>query len=477
MTVALILRAELLTCLIGRQSTLAYWEEKGWLKFPLKNYPIIIANFSLKVAQSFQLTPEFKQQALQWSNSFRQALILDNHDMINAFALHDVEYLIAAGSIDDITSETEQGFDKLKLFYNKHKGKHILGYLTYDLKNDIEALQSSHPDHILFPALYFFVPQHLLLIKTNGEIIGDPELISVITSYTPPPNNTTENTVSIKPRVSKKEYVSVVEKLKQHIIEGDIYEINYCVEFFLENAGVDPISLYIRLSEISPAPFGAFLKTGNTYLLCASPERFMKKKGSRIFSQPIKGTAARKGEHQADELSKQMLLSSEKERAENLMIVDLVRNDLARSSETGSVQVEELFGIYSFPQVHQMISTISSTARQYIHPVEMIKNAFPMGSMTGAPKIRAMELIEQYETTKRGLYSGAVGYFAPNGDFDFNVVIRSIQYNKETQYLNFEVGSAITYDAIAEEEYEECLLKAKALFALFRNQDFEAAKL
>jgi para-aminobenzoate synthetase component 1 len=156
-------------------------------------------------------------------------------------------------------------------------------------------------------------------------------------------------------------------------------------------------------------------------------------------------------------------LQSEKEKAENLMIVDLVRNDLARSSKTGSVKVEELFGIYSFSQVHQMISTVSSQIKETTSAVEAIKNAFPMGSMTGAPKVMAMELIEKYENTKRGLYSGAIGYFAPNSDFDFNVVIRSIQYNESKQYLNFEVGSAITYDSDANLEYEECLLKAQAM--------------
>jgi para-aminobenzoate synthetase component 1 len=152
--------------------------------------------------------------------------------------------------------------------------------------------------------------------------------------------------------------------------------------------------------------------------------------------------------------------------AENLMIVDLVRNDLAKSSKPGSVKVEELFGIYSFKQLHQMISTVSSIKRENVDPVEVIKNAFPMGSMTGAPKIRAMELIEKYETTKRGVYSGASGYFTPEMDFDFNVLIRSIFYNDTANKLSFQVGSAITYDADPEYEYKECLLKAKAIFEI-----------
>jgi para-aminobenzoate synthetase component 1 len=223
------------------------------------------------------------------------------------------------------------------------------------------------------------------------------------------------------------------------------------------------LQVYADLLKKSPVPFGAFVKSNGCYLMCASPERFLKKTGNRMLSQPIKGTSKR-GVNEAEDIAlKQALLNSEKERAENLMIVDLVRNDLARSAKTGTVKVEELFGIYSFEQVHQMISTVSATLADGIHWVDALKYAFPMGSMTGAPKISAMHLIEQYERTARGLYSGAVGYITPEGDFDFNVVIRSLQYNSINQFLNFEVGGAITYDSIPEKEYEECLIKAGAI--------------
>jgi para-aminobenzoate synthetase component 1 len=222
--------------------------------------------------------------------------------------------------------------------------------------------------------------------------------------------------------------------------------------------------------EVSPVPFGAFFKWGDKYLICASPERFLCGMNGKIYSQPIKGTTPRKANVADDELQKLHLLNSEKEKAENLMIVDLVRNDLARTALTGTVKVEELFGIYSFKQVHQMISTVSSNPKKDVPITEVIKCAFPMGSMTGAPKIMAMELIEQYEETCRGLYSGSVGYFAPDGTFDLNVVIRSIQYNATNQYLNFEVGGAITFDSVPEEEYNECLLKAKAMMQVLGNK-------
>ncbi|MEO5675183.1 MAG: anthranilate synthase component I family protein, partial [Chitinophagales bacterium] len=215
----------------------------------------------------------------------------------------------------------------------------------------------------------------------------------------------------------------------------------------------------------SPAPLACFLKHGEKFLLSASPERFLKKESRKIISQPMKGTISRSNHAESDEHAKELLGTDEKEKAENVMIVDLVRNDLARSAVAGSVSVEELFGIYSFPRVHQMISTVSATLRNDVHFTEAIRNAFPMGSMTGAPKVMAMQLIDKYEKVKRGLFSGSAGYITPGGDFDFNVVIRSLLYNRESRYLSFQTGSAITHDCNPEKEYEECLLKAQAIMS------------
>jgi para-aminobenzoate synthetase component 1 len=201
----------------------------------------------------------------------------------------------------------------------------------------------------------------------------------------------------------------------------------------------------------------------NQYIISASPERFLAKRGRQLISQPIKGTAKRSANLAEDEQLKLSLKNHPKEQQENVMIVDLVRNDLTRSAVAGTVKVEELFGIYSFEQVHQMISTVTCLKADDVSDVEAIRNTFPMGSMTGAPKVNAMRLMEKYERSKRGVYSGAVGYFSPDGDFDFNVIIRTILYNAATQYLSFQVGSAITHSADAENEYQECLLKAKAI--------------
>ena len=249
----------------------------------------------------------------------------------------------------------------------------------------------------------------------------------------------------------------------EHIHKGDMYEANFCMEFFAENAIINPLEKFQKLNKISKAPFSVFFKNNKQFLLSASPERYLKKAGDKIISQPIKGTSKRFSDMNQDEESKQNLENDAKERAENIMITDLVRNDLSHTAQKGSVKVMELCKIYSFLQVHQMISTVTSKLDPQYSPIDVLKTTFPMGSMTGAPKISVMKIIENLEETKRGLYSGAVGYFTPEGDFDFNVVIRSILYNQENKYVSFSVGSAITAQSVPEKEYEECLLKAKAM--------------
>ncbi|MBR7718830.1 anthranilate synthase component I family protein [Microvirga sp. SRT04] len=254
-----------------------------------------------------------------------------------------------------------------------------------------------------------------------------------------------------------------MEAIRTDILNGEVYELNLCQEFYAENVALEPVDVFWRLMAASPAPFAGFVRWHDHFLLCASPERFLARAGSSIHSQPIKGTIRRGTTPEIDEQQRLTLLHDEKERAENLMIVDLVRNDLARVAQTGTVRVPELFGLYPFRHLWQMISTVEADLRPDVQLPEILRATFPMGSMTGAPKIRAMQLIERYEHTRRGLYSGSIGYLWPGSDFDFNVVIRSLQYRQDSGYLSFEVGSAITYDSDAEREYEECLLKAKAL--------------
>ena len=406
-----------------------------------------------------------KQQALLYAQQHEVALLLDNNFTANACNLTQVEFVAAIG-VDDFVEVNSTCFNSLDTFLKKHAGKYVFTQLSYDIKNELEQLHSNHPNYVGFAKLIAFVPKQLLVVNAQLEVLEGADLAEFLLQANFSFDTVETATVVMQPKVNKSQYLFDVECIKQHIVEGDVYELNYCMEYYNNQAVINPFKVYDKLKTKSPVPFGAFFKWFDKYLICASPERFMCRKDDTVFVQPIKGTAPRSANAVEDEQHKQALLNSEKERAENLMIVDLMRNDLAITAQTGTVKVEELFGIYSFPQVHQMISTVSSKPVTPINNVEVIKRAFPMGSMTGAPKIMAMQLIERYEQTQRGLYSGAVGYFAPNGNFDFNVVIRSLQYNAQHKYLSYEVGSAITYDSIPEQEYEECLLKAQAMLAV-----------
>lgn len=420
----------------------------------------------------YSFSSDFFKKAVYWANQQQVACILNSHQIPAAMHHEQIEYAIAVGAHKEFTGNGLTDFENLQKFLDDNKDEFIFGYLSYDLKNQVEALSSANPDGVGFDTMYFFVPEQLLLVPKAGRKFTEPfsnaTIVDQIQRIRLP--ETQQQHAFVQPRVAHQTYLQEVEKIRQHILDGDIYEMNYCVEFFAEDAQIDPAEVYANLSAISPTPFGSFFRHHNRYLMCASPERFLTRKGDQVISQPIKGTIRRSSDSETDHKFKEELRNSEKEKAENLMIVDLVRNDLARSCETGSIKVEELFGIYSFQQVHQMISTINGTCSKETAQTEVIKNAFPMGSMTGAPKVRAMQLIEDCEDTKRGLYSGAVGYFAPGGDFDFNVVIRSIQYNETKKYLNFQVGSAITYDSIAEQEYQECLLKAQAMLRALKAE-------
>jgi para-aminobenzoate synthetase component 1 len=328
------------------------------------------------------------------------------------------------------------------------------GFLSFDLKNKLfDGLKSENKDEQLFPSTTFFKAEK---VWRSGSFIDDLEesIIDI-------------PKVSFDAQVSKAAYVSTVNTIKEDILNGDVYELNYCISFVAHNIELDAVNLYKKLNSISPMPFSSLLKMKDCWLICASPERYIKKTGQEVISQPIKGTVKRGDTKNEDDLLIEELRNSEKERAENLMIVDLVRNDLNRCCKTKSVQVDELFGIYEFPQVHQMISTISGELKETENVQSLIEKTFPMGSMTGAPKLKSLELIEKYEDTKRGIFSGAVGYIDSNENADFNVVIRSLMYNEKTKTLSFMVGSAITYDCEPEKEYEECLLKASAIKKCF----------
>lgn len=419
---------------------------------------------------------EFKLQLLVWAQQFEAVSWLDSNKYNQKYSSFDA--VLAVDEFTAIKTDYSNAFDKLKEYQGITKD-YLFGYLSYDLKNDVEELSSVNFDGLHFADLYFFQPQRIIFIKGNtiefsylkmvdDEIDSDFESISKL-----PPRaqlsgfDSTE--IKIKLRIHKDEYYQKINSILKHIHRGDIYEANFCQEFYAENTQINPLEVYHHLNEISEPPFATFLKCEHQYLLSASPERYLKKEGTQIVSQPIKGTAKRLISTVDDEKIAFDLSRDEKERSENIMIVDLVRNDLSKTAIKGSVKVEELCQVYSFKQVHQLVSTVTSEVESTTNPVDIIRETFPMGSMTGAPKISAMEIIENEEETKRGLYSGAVGYFTPNGDFDFNVVIRSILYNEENKYVSFSVGGAITSKSTPEKEYEECLLKAKAMKYVLTN--------
>ncbi|WP_298882360.1 anthranilate synthase component I family protein [uncultured Polaribacter sp.] len=417
---------------------------------------------------------KFKDNLLCWSQQFDTVIWLDSNNYQQKYSSFNCA--LAADDFTSIKTDYYNAFDKLKEYQTITKD-YIFGYITYDVKNDVEKLSSTNFDGLDFADMYFFQPKKLVFIKGNSVEFHYLKLVDdeietdfkEIEKYKKPKKQDSESEIKIKLRIHKDEYHSKVTKVLKHIHRGDIYEANFCQEFYAENATINPVEVYNHLNQISEPPFASFLKLEDTYTLCASPERYLKKEGSKIISQPIKGTAKRLVSEIDDAQIASDLMRDEKERAENVMIVDLVRNDLSKTAKKGSVKVEELCKVYSFKQVHQLISTVVSEVKETTHPVDVIKDTFPMGSMTGAPKVSAMKIIENLEETKRGLYSGTIGYFTPENNFDFNVIIRSILYNEAKKYISYSVGGAITAKSVVEKEYEECLLKAKAMKYVLLN--------
>lgn len=423
---------------------------------------------------SIKLNSALIERILQWAQQFEEVIWLDSNSHNQKHSNYNA--ILAVDALTVLKTDAHQAFEQLDE-YQRLTNDWIFGYLSYDLKNDVELLTSKNVDGVAFPELYFFQPKKIFLFSENevtlqymnmvdDELESDWEEILNIEIEKAVVN---DDKVKIRLRTSKDSYYEKIEGILNHINRGDIYEANFCQEFFAENTTINTLKSFLHLNEISRPPFATFLKLESNYALSASPERYIKKVGSKLISQPIKGTAKRAVTIEEDELLKQQLQQDPKERSENIMITDLVRNDLSKIAAKGSVTVEELCGIYTFDQVHQMISTITCEVPASISPATILKNTFPMGSMTGAPKVRAMQLMEDFEDAKRGLYSGAIGYISPENDFDFNVVIRSILYNELKKYVSFSVGGAITALSTAEGEYAECLLKAKAMREVLEN--------
>jgi len=409
---------------------------------------------------------QFEKQALQWAQQFDEVCFFRSNGYSDAYTR--IDGLLAVKALDSFVSRETDTFHALEKFRAKHPNTWMPGFFSYDLKNEIEDLTTSFPNRTELPEAYFFIPAIVLHFKDEEVKIEAPHPKKIYDSILAACNITTEEIIEsenilFKKRMSKASYMHAFQHLLKHIQQGDIYEVNLCQEFYAEDVLLSPLAVYQKLNQISPTPFSCFFKIQENYILSASPERFLAKRENTLISQPIKGTAPRGKTVEEDLHMMETLKNNPKEISENVMIVDLVRNDLTRSALEGSVKVEKKLEIQTFNQVHQLVSTITCQKRSDVSDIAIIRNTFPPGSMTGAPKINSMKLCDRYENSKRGVYAGSIGYLDPAGDFDFNVVIRSLLYNRKNQYLSFHTGGAITIDAEAAKEYEECLLKASAI--------------
>ena len=432
----------------------------------------------MRIRHSFSFTgnrQEIKKRMAQWAIQNKDFIVLDSNNYKDSYSTYD--FVIACGVVSFLRCYKTNDAIELLNQYQEKTHDWLFGHCSYDLKNDIEALTSSNDDRINFPELSFFQPEKIIFLKEQElefsyiqslnlkEIKNDFDTICSLTITNPK----SSKKVDIQPNVSKKQYEQNFNKIISEIQKGNVYEINYCQEFYGKEK-LNVLDVYYQVQKQSKTPFSALYRCMDRYLISASPERFVKKKGSTLISQPIKGTGPRGKSKSEDIRIKKSLKLDPKEQAENTMIVDLVRNDLTKISIPGTVFVEEFQKIHTFELVHQMISTIRSTVKKDLSFAKVLHAVFPMGSMTGAPKLSAMKLIDELESMKRGIYSGCVGYISPSNNFDFNVVIRSILYNSIDHRISIRTGGAITYLSKMEKEYEENSLKAKALIDILKRE-------
>ncbi|WP_018344913.1 chorismate-binding protein [Cytophaga aurantiaca] len=413
----------------------------------------------------------FISKTLSWLEQRYDHITYLNPNNYTNYPQKPFRHLIAFGSEFSVQAELNQNiFDIWKDIRNKYSKDWLFVFVSYEGKNSVEEITSNKEQAISFSTATFSIPEHVWEITSNEVRIlkgTGHSIVSNINAYSTEVKKE-QATISIEHVVSRSHYIEQVTKIQKYICEGNAYEINYCIPFIGKGI-LNPVDAYLKLNAVAPMPFSVFYKSHNEYILSASPERFIKKDAAKIISQPIKGTSKRGNTDAEDQELKKILQNSQKEQSENTMIVDLVRNDLSRTAVAGSVQVPELSGMYTFPNVHQLISTVVSEIDTSYSSIDVIKYAFPMGSMTGAPKISAMELIDDIEAVARGPFSGTVGYMDPEDNFDFNVLIRSIFYNSTTDEVFMEAGSAITSYADAAKEYEECILKITPMITILSH--------
>jgi para-aminobenzoate synthetase component 1 len=356
----------------------------------------------------------------------------------------------------------------------KEKTLPVFGYLSFEAKKLFEKNAYANCCSDGSELVYFFEPEHIWK-EENGTWIclteEQPNERSVIedflSNYKKIEPSALDEKLVFEMLETKDSYIGKIERILSDIQRGDYYETNFCMPLQAKGSLNDAFAHFSKMNNATEAPHAVYFNGNNLQLLCTSPERFIQKKGNVIISQPIKGTIKRGANSVEDEENKTVLRTSKKERSENIMIVDLVRNDLSRIAEKASVQVTSLCELHTFKTLHHLISTVEATLPSNITFTEILAATFPMGSMTGAPKISAVQNMEKLEVLDRGIYSGTFGVIEPNGNFDFNVIIRSAVYNKEKKQTTIKVGSAITHASNAESEYDECLLKAASTLSIF----------
>jgi para-aminobenzoate synthetase component 1 len=394
-------------------------------------------------------------------------------------AYFENDKLLFFGSKSHLLVSNPINWLEIDSFLKRNSENHIVTLVGYDCKNSIELLETKFDNQLYYPDLIAWVPE--FVVKIRGEefdfLSGTPSqedfnfCDDFIKKFQKKESLTPIEPQQFIPKISKEQYISQVDKVLEEIQYGNCYELNFCQEFHTDILNeFDLFNVFCHQFQLTKAPFSVYFKFDQFEIACASPERYIKKIVDKLISEPIKGTIKRGSTESEDDVNKTTLLSDPKERSENIMITDLVRNDLSRIAVKGSVKVESLCEIQTFETVHHMVSRIACSITDEITFVDCIRSTFPMGSMTGAPKVKVMELTDKLEGFKRGIYSGSLGVIYPGGDFDLNVVIRSFVYNSENGRLSCSVGGAITNKSIPEKEYEECLTKVKKIIQLFGEQ-------
>ncbi|MDT8347944.1 MAG: anthranilate synthase component I family protein, partial [Flavobacteriaceae bacterium] len=393
------------------------------------------------------------------------------------------EWLCAYGAAKQliIRPDSPDALQQISDFLNQHPNEWIFFSISYDFKNHLEQLSSNNTDYFEFPDAVFTLPKTVIFKEKNAQEPGfysynskqsKQEFFEEINAFNvEEKSNANPVDRQLNACMDFKQYQLAFEALMEEIRFGNTYEANLCMAFTNTVDHFEPFTTFTKLNQLSKAPFAAFTRHENHFLISASPERFIAKRQQQLIAQPIKGTAARAKEPTEDLARKNSLIHNPKERSENIMIVDLMRNDLSKICVRNSVEAVELCAVYSFEHVHQMISTIVGTLAEDKNFSEVLGALFPMGSMTGAPKISTMHIIERLENFKRSMYSGCVGYMNPNGDFDSSVIIRSLLYHQKKQQLTAAAGSAVTHRSSLHAEYEECLHKAAALMSVIGGCD------